>query len=520
MPKPYEGPMNFTYHPWSVDIVNYDGPELYAEKSAQMGFSVDMMVIAFHALDQRRLSVLYGLPNQIPDARDFSTARFNPLIKSSPYIANMFTDINSIGLKMCGNNALYIRGSGGKAAFDSIPVGMVILDEIDKMSEHAIRRAVERQSAQIEKFFRGISTPSVPDFGIDKLYKTSTQDDYTFRCPHCSKYITLIFPDSLVITADSHHDPKIKDSHLICTECSHKLSHIAKPEYLKKGKWIPKYPDRIARGVTISQLYSCSKRPHEIAIAYLKSFDSPVEEQELHNSILGLPHIVEGAKIDENTINSCIRIPGYRNGDLSLAKGFITMGIDVGRHFHISIVKWRFPQENLTDPHHQAIGTLIWQGKIPRISPDFTELDKVLHSWPEMQAIVIDAAPERASSLSFAKRYKGLAFTCDYNESAKGKEIQHDANGLRVSVNRTMYLDLALSRINDQKPRIFFPMDLDQEYKIHLQALVRKPEQNTKGETIYRYIKVGARTDYAHTLGYNEVALEIGLSNGAYRIIS
>ena len=61
---------------------------------------------------------------------------------------------------------------------------------------------------------------------------SSTQEHWVFKCPHCSKKTELIFPDCLVITAESHSDPGIKDSHLKCKECGHKLDHAQKKEFL------------------------------------------------------------------------------------------------------------------------------------------------------------------------------------------------------------------------------------------------------------------------------------------------
>ena len=81
-----------------------------------------------------------------------------------------------MGLKSTGRNVLYIRGSRGDSNLKSIPVSELVLDEMDEMDTHAVWLALERLSGQIEKHILAISTPTVPKYGIHKLYLRSTQE--------------------------------------------------------------------------------------------------------------------------------------------------------------------------------------------------------------------------------------------------------------------------------------------------------------------------------------------------------
>ena len=137
-------------------------------------------------LDQLKRDVLYVMPTSL-NASDFSKARFSGALNLSPYLKNMFTDTNTVGLKSTGVNSLYIRGSRGDSNLKSIPVSELILDEVDEMDQKAIWLALERLSGQVHKHVVAISTPTIPKYGIHKLFLSSTQEHFFFPCPCCGK---------------------------------------------------------------------------------------------------------------------------------------------------------------------------------------------------------------------------------------------------------------------------------------------------------------------------------------------
>ena len=192
-------PWSFKYHPWSKEMLDCKDPHWCSQKGAQLSISEVLINLSLFSIDQLSLSVLYGLPSERPDARDFCLTRFNTVLKLSPYIRSMFNEHQAMSPKMAGTRALYIRGSRGGATFDSIPVGLVCLDEVDKMSETAVSLARERMSGHTNMYLREASTPSIPGRGVNKTFEKSTQDFFAFKCPHCSRLTHLIFPDCLII---------------------------------------------------------------------------------------------------------------------------------------------------------------------------------------------------------------------------------------------------------------------------------------------------------------------------------
>ncbi len=503
--------MNFKYHPWSPGVMDCDDPHWVAQKAAQMAFSEIVLCHAFHSLTIKKYSVLYGLPNQKPDASDFSATRFEPAIEASSFLKNRFKTTKNIGLKMAGSKALYIRGSRGSSTFKSIPVQVVILDEVDEMSQEARAKAKERMSGNFTKLLRELSTPSIDNYGINRVFEKSTKDFFNFKCPHCSRRIIFKFPESIVITAENSYDPSIKNSHYICTECHKKLDQEGKPEFLSTGQWDNTYKDRVIRGFQINQLYSCTIDAAAIATSFLDAQTNPADEQELYNSKLGVPHIVAGSKIDDNDIQKCIG--PYKNGDLELAQGLITVGIDVGKELHIVVTRWRFPSI-VKDPNIDAHAQIIFIGKVTAKGAGFPELDSPIRTYKPAHS-VIDALPERVSSLAVTSRFPYLVTTCYYNDSVSGRTVT--VNEDRVTVHRTSWLDQSLGRFRSGKVQI--PADTPKEFKSHLKSLVRKYEKDKNGDVSCRYVKTEFQDHYAHAFNYSEIALKIAIQQGGIHML-
>lgn len=503
MGEPFPGPYSFKYHPWTKEMLNTNHDHCIGQKAAQMGYTEVMLNRAFYTIDQLRRGVLYVLPNLTPDAGDFSQSRFDPALELSGHLSNIFSDVNKVGLKRSGDVCLYIRGSKSRAQLKSLPVALVILDEADEMDQESVVLVNERLSGQIESQMWEISTPHIPHHGINFHYEASTKEFFAFPCPHCSKHINLTFPECLEIIGDDPTDPEVLKSFLKCPECNHKLDHELKSEFLSEGQWVAAHPGRIVRGFLINQLYSATVIPGKFAMMYLMSLSNPTYEQEFFNSKLGLPHIVAGARITEEHIDSCIgefKNFAKRSGNLP-----ITMGIDVGKHLHWRVSEWK-PVRKGSDvndtmrPKVLAFGKMLAEG-----DAGFNELDSIIQMY-RPNRMVIDALPERRSSQVFCDRFKGKATRCFYSHTVNSRSLSYNEEERSVTVNRTAWLDQSLSRFRHEDIRL--PLDIDKEYKDHQQALVRVYKQDKHGQDQSSYVGTAA-DHYAHAGLYEEVALKL-----------
>lgn len=508
MGEPFPGPWTWEHHPWTRDMLRSEAEENVGQKAAQMGFTEVVLNRALFTVVQRKRDVLYVLPAKTPDATDFSSGRFEPALELSSLLDEAFTSTKNIGHKRAGANSLYVRGSRARNHIKSIPCSLIVLDEVEEMTDEAIALAYERMSGQQVYQVWMISTPSVPGCGINIKFELSQQNHFFFKCPCCSRHTELIYPECLEITAEEVTDPAINNSYLKCKECGGKLPHETKPEWLglHNAGWVATYPQRDIFGPHVSQLYSFARacHPSRLAKAAIMAQHNPADEQEFYNSKLGLPHIVAGSNISLAHVEECIG--NYKTADPTYITGVLTLGIDVGKDCHYELVHWRFRESmNSVDINAEAKAYVIKAGKVK----DFNELDEIMRKFkPRMT--VIDDMPETRSSLAFARRWPGRVKLCHYSNGIGVREIID--HGERITVDRTTWLDQALSRFIQQT--IVLPGDISQEYKTHQTALVRMyREHRISGERIALYRSTGP-DHFGHSRNYSEIALKLAVSKG------
>lgn len=508
MDAPFAGRYSFKYHPWAYDMHVSRAIYNVGMKAAQMGYTETMLNIVFALMDLRKWSCLYVLPTKTPAAKDFSASRFDPALELSEHIKNMFSDTDNVGHKRAGSSSLFVRGSRSRTDLKSIPVPLLIFDEFEEMMMKNIPLAMERVAGQMEYLIWMISTPSLPGVGIHAEFEQTNKQIYRFKCPHCGRHPTLLDLDApdlkrcLIITADSPNDPKINNSHLVCPECKGVLSHEHKHEWLVGSYW-EKTAESEKNGFWIPQLYSSTAyaSPVNIAKAVLKAENSPADEQELWNSKLGLPHEVKGARISLANIENCRS--DYVTATVKPRK-MITMGCDVGSWLHCEITDWVQVRPS-SDPNTAFDGRVIATPKVL----SFRELGQLMQQY-QIQCFVGDARPETRKMMEFCLDFPERAWMCYYPRGLTTEQIKVDE--MKVKVDRTSWLDMALSRFKDQSLRL--PADICEEYTNHIQAPVRTYKSDPEtGEKIATYVST-AQDHFAHARVYSEVALNIIATGG------
>lgn len=480
MGKPFPGPFTFDHHPWTKEMLDDESEECVGQKAAQMGFTESVGINrAFFVIDRRQQDVLYVLPTKTPDATDFSSGRFDPALERSPYLTQLFTNVNNVSLKRAGANSLYVRGSRARNALKSLPVGLIILDEEDEFDQEAIILVRERISGQVEgaRQIWHISTPSIPGHGVNVTFERSSKANFFFPCPHCSRHIRFIYPDSFT------------EAGYICTECKHGITDDEKMPAIRQGEWVHAHPSKI-HGYQVNQMYSPVISHAKYAEAVVLSQTNAAEEQEFHNSKNGEAHIVSGYNVTPAHIEACIR--GYKMRD-SMG-GLITMGVDVGGQLHVEVDQWRPYKEDSIDINDNMYPKAIFMGTVK----SFDDIDNLIYLFrPAM--VVIDEQPDTRAALTVAQRYPGRVKLCHY-----GGQLNITKYEDRVSVNRTAWLDRSLGRIINQVMDL--PMDTPEEWKQHVQRLVRRPMKDANGNIFHQYVNTGD-DHYAHARNYAEIAL-------------
>jgi hypothetical protein len=505
MGEPLSGPYSFKFHPWCKEVHDSKAGFNTIMKSAQMGLTEVAINVAFFTVDVLKRDVLYVLPTAL-NASDFSKSRFNTALLYSEYLKGLFTDTNTVGLKQAGGTNLYIRGSRGDSNLKSIPVSVLILDEADEMDQRAIWLALERLSGQLHKFVFSLSTPTIPNFGIHKLYLQGTQEHFYFKCPRCGRRTEFMFPDCLEICGEGISDPNIKKSYLKCKECKKRIEHEEKPEFLKAAFWEPTVAvDDDHRSFYINQMYSYTVKPWELAAAYFRGIGDEAAMVEFFNSKQGLPYIPDGGQVTDGEIENAIRryVKSDQRPDIG-TDSCIVLGVDQGKMNHCVVVE--FTTSGKGDLNAAAHAKVLAEFKLP--GDDFETLDPLMREW-QIKACVIDADPQINDARRFARRFPGYVYLCRYRRGVTGKELQvseEDSGAPIVTVDRTNWLDASMGRFHSD--RVHLPADCSLEFKDNIKALVRTYEKDDQGNPKAVYLNTGP-DHFAHAFNYAEIALPL-----------
>lgn len=509
MGKPVPGPFRYNKHPWSEEWFDVPG-NWVGMKAAQMAMTTAAICRAIWTIDIKKVDVLYVLPKKNPDAADFSKSKFDPIVENSPHLSELFDSVKNVGHKQAGSVNLFIRGSRSRSGLKSISVGLRVYDEYDEMVQRNVSLADERSSGfeDADRQNIRISTPTIPDYGVDVAYQSSTQEHYFFRCPYCSRFIEFLFPESLIITTDSIKDEQsLRNSHYICTSCKHQLHQQEKPSFLTRSSgatWrSTDNAQAYERGFQINQLYSCMIPPWEIAKMSLLALEDPAIEQEFYNSKLGRPHLVAGAKIDLEILSACYA--DHSNGSI-ISGGLVTMGVDVGKYLHVQISQWMLPENPGPDLNTYAIKKPI---KIIKVT-NFEDLDRLMYEFQVLHC-VIDANPETRKAKEFADRFAGHIHLCYFLRTLSGKTISENEGTNSVSVRRTPWLDLAMGRYRRGHKGILLPRDTPSEYKTQIGALARVETKDSDGNAVAKWVSTSA-DHFAFANLYDEIALPLAVS--------
>ncbi|MBF84034.1 MAG: hypothetical protein CL489_06100 [Acidobacteria bacterium] len=515
MGRPFEGPWNFKLFPWLYTPHVSNHPFRLALKGAQLGFTEWAINEAFYAIDHKRSNVLYCLPTK-GNAGDFSTTRFNPALALSPYIANLFSGADNVSLKTAGSRSLYIRGSKARADLKSLPITVLILDEIDEMPKESISLAHHRLDGQAvgSTSLLELSTPTLPDMGIDAEYKLSNQMIYVFQCPGCSKYIDLQYPRNFKLTATRMNDPDIEKSYFFCHECDYVIDHEAKPEIFKckemggTGHYRPqvKYADR--EGYYVNQMYSSAKggTPIEWAKAVILAETNPSKEQELWNSKVGKGHATENAKLEEGVLEQHKR--NYTIADYELHDNRIrTIGCDVGAVCDLVCLEWTW-ESDLGLPNDRYRPRLVGELSLPRSSEDARA---ILDYFRKMNAhmFVMDSEPESRFARQVINLLGDYGFMCDYGKGYKAGQVNVKEEDGFITVNRTTWLDITMSRFTAaNKDGTDLPSDISERFLQHMTAPARYYKDDANGDPIAIY--KNEKADHLfHAWTYAEIGLPL-----------
>jgi hypothetical protein len=475
------------------DLYRDAHPFIVVQKAAQVAISEYLINTALWAADTGqggRGNAFYVMPTQT-QMDDFSQARFDKAIAESPYLQRRLLPPppgrpgpTRMRLKRLGQGYIYFRGADSRRQLTSVDADVVLLDEFDLMGEGVLELATKRLASSRLGLLRVVSTPRLPEAGINALFLQSDQRYYLLTCPGCGLAQRLEWEENV----------DVERGMVVC-----RRSSCRKPMDLwGPGHWEATAPGNgHIHGYHINRLYSPWINVPQMVLA--SQATTLMALQEFQNSDLGETFVPPGGRLNLDVLDRCRR-------DYTMPEGCgekTYMGVDVGLKLHVVV------RQPLDDRRTRSRAVFI--GEVD----SFHELYPLIQRY-RVYTAVVDAHPEQHQAVEFARKEScsrvGLAY---YGRADPGYETVQEKGMWILRLNRTEALDEMFHSFQTEAAEL--PRDARAlggrvreglgEYYREMMALIRGLEQNSTGNWVARYVDRGKADHYAHAEVYCQQAL-------------
>jgi phage terminase large subunit GpA-like protein len=237
--------------------------EVVIMKGSQVGLTEAGFNIIGYYIDTDPSPMMYVMPTDGVVKRN-SKIRFDPMVESTPNLRNKIhtsrvrDKSNSMLEKAFPGGVLIFCGANSPAPLRSVPIRLIILDEVDAMpidvggEGNPIDLARARTRTFPQKKVMIISTPTVEGASmIENEFSTTDQKRFFVPCPECGLMQTLEFEN---LRWEKTNEVKYE-----CCSCGHLIEERNKPRMLKLGEWRSTVEENInpkRTGFHLSALYS------------------------------------------------------------------------------------------------------------------------------------------------------------------------------------------------------------------------------------------------------------------------
>ena len=337
------GPWKNSKTPYLVEIMNTfldsDVEEIVFVKPTQVGGTEAMLNMLAYIAAQDPAPTLAVYPSDELGERVVKK-RIRPMIYASPPLRQRFRASESSTSELFFEGmSITVTGSGSPSQLASFAIRNLFLDEVDKYPGATKKESdpisLARERTKTFRNNRKIYITSTPTLKTGHIWKALEGADivkhYFVPCPHCGKYIELIwkqvkFPDD---EGMSYAD-RAEFAAYVCQECGAVITDRHKPEMLQHGEWRTveqrtQFPRKVA--FWLNTLYSPFVRFSEMAKEFLTSKDDPEKFQNFTNSWLAEPW--EDTKLKTNADLVLERQTALQEYTVPEWAKVLTAGVDV-----------------------------------------------------------------------------------------------------------------------------------------------------------------------------------------------
>lgn len=408
-------------NPWVIEKYPTGTPrKLVVTKSTQAGISTMALVKALHFAVNWNVRIGYTLPRQ-QDTLDFVTTRVDPIISATPYLRNKLGQPNSAHAKRIGNSYLFFMEMSTEPRM--MPLDSVFVDEVDLSEPDNLASVLNRMDASRWKLVTYLSTPTVPGYGIHNLYLNSDKKQWLVKCPSCDHEQPIEWEENLRVVG-AHNNPT--QVFYGCVKCNTEIT----VERMQTGRWVAEHPE-LSTDVSGFHVHQMLTTP---AAELYKIFRDPQTSiVEFYRKRLGKPYEIGSGSITRDDLLATAFDEPYEPEPFPDGRSTYYIGVDQGNELQVLVAK---TEPGKTTPKIVHI-------EIIPIDKGFDRLKQLIAIY-KIRRGVVDANPNRHSSISLTKDFPGRILIADYTEQktiftvSKGNQNKYLSN---VTINRTAGFD-------------------------------------------------------------------------------
>lgn len=429
-------PIEFENHRFMLDIYADRRPIQVIRKASQVGASTMEILRTLHGARFWGINQIYTLPTG-DDVLKFVQSKVNRIMDVNPVVKQGVApkSIDSIEQKQIGKSFIYFKGTFTEREAIMLSSDRNIHDELDKSKTDVIRDYTSRMGYSKIRSQHYFSTPTVPEFGVDRIFQQSDQKYWRFNCPHCR------FRQHMEWDKNVDEERGI----YICQQCK-KL--ITPQDINEHGSWEAKFPGRPMSGYWISQMHA----PWRTAQDLIKEKTDADDDTYFYNMILGLPYLSADQRIP-----SSLFIRNVTDVKADSTEEYNVMGIDTGA--------------GTGKGNHVIIGNklgIFWIGILTdHEGKDRWQQAADLITFFDIRVVVVDGQPYTREAFELAKQFPYRVYLSWFKDDPKmlevirffdekeGKEPEFEEE-VKVFSSRTRIMDDTISAL--RKGEIKFSM--------------------------------------------------------------
>lgn len=476
---------SFKGHEYQERIVSDQSRVVNVQKPSQVGLT-ELCVRITVALTEMfpGFSVAYTMPFS-GDARDLCKTRVMPMIEESPRLKRAVNpDVYSTEIIQLNQSFLYFRGTTGSTQALSIPLEMVISDEIDKCDRDMLTIYTSRLAHGKYKLRKNFSTPTIKGHGIDLEMQTSRRFKNFCKCNRCDSWF---YPDYFAhvkvpgfdagletITASTVSGTRYAEAKLLCPSCGKEPS--LRPEF---RQWVQENNDANfeAAGYYVSPFDSTFRTPPLL----IRESTEYAQYREFRNQALGLTAEGGAEALELEDLNVA-----KTTTDLNSTSAHC-MGIDVGVLSHINVGRLT-PEGILLIVHREVVALSSLERRKNELKAKFRVLITVIDGQPFTDLVARLQRSDKAlfgSNFSVTRTAETYSVKMFDGLEAEGKMPIHQAK-----IARDRAFDQLLGLFKRREIKIYIQdQTMDESFDKHWLALKRVQVVTSPDGLVYEWHK-------------------------------